>query len=97
MNKELRIKVAEINTRFSETISGIKVVQLFLHEKRNYGSFKKLNHENYLAGIRQIHIFALFMPIVEMLGAVSLAVVIYFGGGGVVAEKISLGALVAST
>lgn len=91
----LRIKVAEINTRFSETISGIKVVQLFLHEKRNYGSFKKLNHENYLAGIRQIHIFALFMPIVEMLGAVSLAVVIYFGGGGVVAEKISLGALVA--
>jgi len=93
--RTLRIKVAEINTRFSETIGGIKVVQLFLHEKENYRSFKKINHENYLAGIKQIHIFALFMPVVETLGAVSLAIVIYFGGGGVVAENISLGALVA--
>jgi ATP-binding cassette subfamily B protein len=93
--RTLRIKIAEINTRFSETIGGIKVVQLFLHENKNYRSFKKINHENYVAGVRQIHVFALFMPVVETFSAISLAIVIYFGGGGVVSENISLGALVA--
>jgi len=91
----LRIKVAEINTRFSETIVGIKVVQLFLQEKDNYRNFKRLNHENYLAGMKQVQIFAVFMPVVELLGAISIAVVIFYGGGGVLAGSISLGALVA--
>jgi len=91
----LRIKIAEINTRFSETIGGIKVIQLFLQEKENYLGFKRLNHEHYLAGMRQVHVFAVFMPVIELLGAVAIGVVIYYGGGSVLAESISLGALVA--
>ncbi|MBU2521852.1 MAG: ABC transporter ATP-binding protein/permease [Proteobacteria bacterium] len=91
----LRIKVAEINTKFSETVVGIKVIQLFLREKDNYLDFKKLNHEDYLAGMKQVQIFAVFMPVVELLGAVAIAVVIFYGGGGVLAGSISLGALVA--
>jgi ATP-binding cassette subfamily B multidrug efflux pump len=91
----LRIKVAEINTKFSETIVGIKVVQLFLRENDNYRDFKRLNNENYLAGMKQVQIFALFMPVVELLGAVAIAIVIFYGGGGVLAGTISLGALVA--
>ena len=93
--RDLRIKIAEINTKFSETIGGIKVIQLFLQEKGNYNSFKKLNHEYYLAGMRQVHIFAVFMPVIELLGAVVIAVVIFYGGSSVLAGKISLGALVA--
>ena len=91
----LRLKIAEINTRFSETIGGIRVIQLFLQEKRNYLDFKHLNHEYYLAGMRQIHVFAVFMPVIEILGAVAIAVVIFYGGGGALAGTISLGALVA--
>ena len=91
----LRLKIAEINTRFSETIGGIKVIQLFLQEKRNYLGFKRLNHEHYLAGMRQVHVFAVFMPVIEILGAVAIAVVIFYGGGDVLAQSISLGAIVA--
>jgi ATP-binding cassette subfamily B multidrug efflux pump len=91
----LRIKIAEINTRFSETIGGITVIQLFLQEKKNYLGFKKLNHEHYLAGMRQVHVFAVFMPVIELLGAVAIGVVIYYGGGRVLSESISLGDLVA--
>lgn len=91
----LRIKIAEINTRFSETIGGIKVIQLFLKEKQNYSSFKTLNHEHHLAGMRQIHVFAIFMPVIEILGAAAIAVVIFYGGGSVLSGTISLGALVA--
>ncbi|MBW1841018.1 MAG: ABC transporter ATP-binding protein [Deltaproteobacteria bacterium] len=91
----LRIKLAEINTRFSETIGGIKVIQLFMQEQENYRSFAGMNHENYKAGMRQIHVFAVFMPVIEVIGSVALAVVIFYGGGSVLAERITLGALVA--
>ncbi len=93
--RELRVKIAEINSRFSETIGGVRVIQLFRQELRNYRDFEKLNHENYLAGMRQVHVFALFLPLIEMLSSFTLALVIFYGGQGVLAEHISLGALVA--
>ncbi len=91
----LRIKLAEINARFAETIGGIRVIQLFLNEKANYRKFAHLNHENYLAGMRQIKIFAVFMPIIEILGAFAIALVIYYGGIGVLEQRVSIGALAA--
>ena len=93
--RDLRIKVAEINTRFSETISGIKVIQSFRKEDENYRFFWNLNHENYKLGMRQIHIFALFMPVIEVLAVLTVALLIYFGGQKVIAQELSLGALVA--
>jgi ATP-binding cassette subfamily B multidrug efflux pump len=93
--RELRIKIAEINTRFSETIGGIRIIQLFRQELNNYRRFKALNHENYLAGMRQIHVLAVFMPLIELLGAVAVALVIFYGGGRVLSGFLSLGALVA--
>jgi ATP-binding cassette subfamily B protein len=93
--RELRIKVAQINTRFSETIGGIRVVQLFRQEMNNYRSFKELNHANYLAGMKQIHVLAVFMPLIELLSVVAVALVIYYGGGRVLNGTLTLGALVA--
>jgi ATP-binding cassette subfamily B multidrug efflux pump len=91
----LRIKIAEINTRFAETIEGIEVIQLFRQESENYRTFNKLNHENYLAGMRQIHVLAIFMPITELLGVIAVALVVFYGGNRVLNEAISLGTLVA--
>jgi ATP-binding cassette subfamily B protein len=93
--RELRIKIAEINTRFSETIGGIRVIQLFRQEMNNYRSFEQLNHKNYLAGMKQIHVLAVFMPLIELLGVIAVALVIFYGGGRVIADSLSLGALVA--
>ncbi|MBW1860675.1 MAG: ATP-binding cassette domain-containing protein, partial [Deltaproteobacteria bacterium] len=93
--RELRVKIAEINTKLQETIDGIRIVQLFLQEKKNYKQFRHLNHENYLAGMRQINIFAVFMPAIEVLSSVTTALVIWYGGGRVVSEALSLGTLVA--
>ncbi|MCP3921390.1 MAG: ABC transporter ATP-binding protein [Desulfobacterales bacterium] len=95
--RTLRLKVAEINSRFSETIGGINIIQLFKQEMQNYKILKDLNHENYLAGMKQIHIFALFMPTIELLGTITLAMIIFYGGELVLSEDISIGILVAFT
>ncbi len=93
--RSLRIKTAQINTSISETIGGIKVIQLFRQEKKNYRNFERLNHEYYMTGMEQIRVFAIFMPAIEFLGVIAVAAVIFYGGSGVLAESISLGALVA--
>ena len=93
--RELRVRVAEINTHFAETISGIKVIQTFLREAGNNRRFRKLNHKNYLAGMRQIHTMAVFMPVIEVLGILAAAIMIYYGGSQVLRDAISLGLLVA--
>ena len=93
--RTLRIKIAEINTRFAETIEGIRVIQLLGQEVRNYKKFNQLNHENYLAGMRQIHVLAVFMPIIELLGVTAAALVIFYGGSRVLNDTLSLGTLVA--
>lgn len=93
--RTLRVKLAEINSRFSETIQGMQVIQLFLKEEQNYKRFKKLNRDNYVAGMEQVRIFAVFMPVAELLGSITIALVIFYGGGHVLSEAITLGALVA--
>ena len=93
--RTLRIKVAEINSRFSETIEGIRIIQLFRQEKANSQRFARLNHENYEAGMRQIRILAVFMPVIEALGFIAIAAIISYGGGRVLQGSLSLGALVA--
>lgn len=93
--RELRVKIAEINTKLQETIDGIRIVQLFAQERNNYNRFRQLNHDNYLAGMRQINIFAVFMPAIEVLSSVTTALVIWYGGARVLSETLSLGTLVA--
>jgi ATP-binding cassette subfamily B protein len=90
----LRIKIAEINTRFSESIGGMKVIQMFRHEAENYARFRKLNHDNYQAGMDQIRLMAIFMPLIEVLGTTAVACVVYYGGGRVLSNHISIGELV---
>lgn len=93
--RTLRLKIAEINTRFAETIGGIRVIQLFGQEHANYRRFAALNREVCEAGLRQIHILGLFMPFIEFLGTGMVAVLIYFGGQAVLSHSLTLGSLVA--
>ncbi len=92
--RTIRIKIAQINSKFAETIGGMRVIQLFSRQKPNFTAFASINHENYLAGMQQITVFAVFMPLIELMSSVALAIVIFYGGAGIIAERISLGTLV---
>ncbi|MCF8038939.1 MAG: ABC transporter ATP-binding protein/permease [Desulfohalobiaceae bacterium] len=91
----LRIKAAEINTRFSESIDGIRVIQLFQQERTSYQKMHGLNRENYQAGIRQIRMLGVFLPLVEFCGFLAMGLIILYGGSKVMNQSLSLGTLVA--
>jgi ATP-binding cassette subfamily B multidrug efflux pump len=93
--REIRRHIAAINAFLQERISGIRVVQLFVGEKSQLERFAILNHENYLASMRQIKIFAVFMPSMEVLSAIGIGLLIFYGGGKVIGQQLSLGSLVA--
>ena len=93
--RRLRINIAEINALFSESTGGIRVIQLFSRQKRMMEQFREVNHENFLAGVSQVKIFGLFMPVIDILSSLALAVVIFYGGGRAVSDALSLGTLVA--
>ena len=93
--RELRSTVSRINAFLQERISGMRIIQLFVREASQMKRFEDLNRENFEAGMKQIRIFALFMPLMELLSALAIAFLIWYGGGEVLREEMTLGVLVA--
>jgi ABC-type multidrug transport system fused ATPase/permease subunit len=84
-----------MNSFFHENFSGIGVVQLFRREKENGRRFEKINERYYSANMKQISIYAFFVPLVEILSSGAIGLLIWYGGGKVIKEAITLGVLVA--
>ncbi len=93
--RELRATIAKINAFLQERLSGMRIIQLFVAERFQMEAFGQINLENYLAGMKQIRVFAVFMPLMELFAAFAVALLIWRGGGKVIGEELTLGALVA--
>jgi len=93
--REIRANLATINAFLQERLSGIRIIQLFVQENSQLELFKGLNHKNYLASMRQIRIFAVFMPSMEVFSSVGIGLLLWYGGGKVISEQLTLGSLVA--
>jgi ABC-type multidrug transport system fused ATPase/permease subunit len=93
--REVRVKIAKINASLNESISGMRVTQIFRRETESFRRFAGINHENFLAAMKQLRVFAMFMPLMELASSVAIGLVIWYGGGKVVQATVSLGTLVA--
>jgi ATP-binding cassette subfamily B multidrug efflux pump len=93
--REIRFRIAQMNAFLQENFSGIKVVQLFRREEENGRRFHQINEGHYLANMKQISIYAFFVPLVEILSSGAIGVLLWYGGGKVIQERITLGSLVA--
>ncbi len=93
--RDLRRWVAHLNSFIQETLSGMTLIQLLKKEEDRAKDFRRVNHQTYLAGMKQIQVFALFMPLMELISAGAVALLIWYGGGQVIRETLTLGALVA--
>ena len=93
--REVRSRVAAINTHLQEHISGISVIQLCLAEAASATSFRRLDAAHRDVNIRGIFYYAVFYPTVELLTACGLAALLVAGGWWSAQGLVSLGVLVA--
>jgi len=93
--RQLRTHLAAINAFLQEAVSGISVIQLFLREKDMHRRFSGLNDRYYDAAYYQIWIFGIFIPLIEVMSSVSLALIIWYGGKEILQEHMTIGVLTA--
>jgi len=93
--RKVRTWIAKINASLQENIGGMATVQLFRRERRNFQKFDEINRGHRDANIDSILYYAVFYPAIEVIGALAAALIIWYGGGRVVAGALTLGALVA--
>ena len=93
--RRIRVAIARINSYLQEHVSGMQVLQLFNREKRAYARFREINATHMEAYKDAILAYALYYPVVEILSAVAIAAVIWFGGNQTIRGLASLGVLVA--
>jgi ATP-binding cassette subfamily B protein len=93
--RTVRTWIAKINAYLQENISGMATVQLFRREGRNFRRFEEINRGHRDANIESVFYYAVFYPAIEVIGALAVALIIWYGGRRVVAGALTLGALVA--
>jgi len=93
--RRLQGHLGRINSWLSETLDGLAVIKLFRAEKAGQKQFRELNDGYFAAGMRQVKVFTVFLPITELLSSLAMALIIYYGGGRVIQDQLSLGTLVA--
>ena len=93
--KTVRAQIAHMNAFLQERISGMKIVQLLHAEKQEEEKFRKINRNYTSANLDSVFYYAVFFPVVELISAVALALMIWWGARGYLQDSVSFGALVA--
>lgn len=93
--REVRTWVSRLNAFLQESLTGMATVQLFRREARAFADFDHVNREHRDANLRSIYYYAVFYPAIELVGALSTALILWFGGVWVLAGTVTIGTLVA--
>ena len=93
--QDVRKEVSNINTFVQEHIVGMNLVQIFNRENSEFDKFKKINKNHLKAHLRSVFYYSVFFPIVEILSALSIGLIIWYGGESIISGKeVTLGELV---
>jgi ATP-binding cassette, subfamily B, multidrug efflux pump len=92
---DIRVRLARLNAFLQERLSGMRVVQLFGREDDSARRFGTLNRDHLEAHLRSITIYAVFFPAVEVLTAVAMALLLWYGGLRVLDDTLTVGVLAA--
>jgi ABC-type multidrug transport system fused ATPase/permease subunit len=93
--REVRRLLARLNADLAENLSGIKVIQIFRRERARFDLYQRINTDYFQANMRQLVLFGIFRPLVELVSAVGVALILVYGGFAVLRDALTLGALVA--
>lgn len=93
--ENVRNHIATMNSFLQERISGMRIVQIFNAEQREADKFRQINRDYTGANLRAIFAYAVFFPVVDIISALSLGLMVWYGARGVLSDEITMGILVA--
>ncbi len=93
--RDVRVRLARINSFFQEHLTGMSVVQLFGREESAAAGFGEINDLHRRANLQAIFYYAVYYPVVELITALGIGLILWYGGGQVMLGALSLGVLVA--
>ncbi|MEZ2441116.1 ABC transporter ATP-binding protein [Chitinophaga sp. RCC_12] len=91
----VRNAVSALNAFVQEHLTGMVVVQAFTAEKREFARFKHINKEHRKANIDAIFAYSVFFPVVEIILAISLGLMVWWGANKVLNYEVTQGVMIA--
>lgn len=93
--RQVRVKLAKINATLSENISGMRIIQIFKKEDFKYDEFETINKEYWAASMKELFVFAVFRPSMDLIYSLALALLLWYGGVRVLGGTLAFGVLFA--
>jgi ATP-binding cassette subfamily B protein len=93
--RDIRVRLARINSFLHERFTGMRVVQLFNREEADARRHHEVNADYLDAHLRSITYYALFFPVIELFTAIALALIIFAGGREIMAGTVTVGVVAA--
>ena len=93
--RRVRQRLARINGFLQEHLQGLDILKFFNAEEKETRKFDRANHDHYVAHAQNIYYYAVFYPVVEVIGALAIALILWYGGGGILAGAVTFGVVVA--
>jgi ATP-binding cassette subfamily B protein/subfamily B ATP-binding cassette protein MsbA len=95
--REVRKQLAALNATLAEHIAGVKIIQLFNQYTRKRDEFVEINRNYFKVSVSQLKLFAFFRPIINVSSQLAVAVIIWYGGGQILRDVVTIGLLMAFT
>jgi ATP-binding cassette subfamily B protein len=93
--RAIRTQVGRMNSFLQEHVVGMKIVQLFGREEESFHSFREINREHFRVQVQAVFYHAIFFPAVELIGALAIGLIIWYGGSKILTGALTFGAMVA--
>jgi len=93
--REVRVRLARINSSLNENITGMKTVHIFSKENKKFKEFDKINEDYLKATNEEIQLYAIFRPVIEMIRSLGITLIVWIGGKNVISGVMEFGVLYA--
>jgi len=92
--QDVRTQISNLNTFLQEHISGIRIIQYFAREDQEMRKFREINAKHRDAHIRSNWYYSIFFPVVEIISAISIGLLVWYGSKSILSDQISPGVVV---
>lgn len=91
---DVRNAVSNLNSFLQEHITGMNIIQIFNREDREFQKFQEINKEHARAHIRSVLYYSIYFPVAEIIQAIGIGLVVWYGAVGVLGMDLQIGVLI---